>query len=147
MVSHVPRPALELTIPPTRAGYNGRSQSLWYCDAQEPGLFRWFETVFTISPVHREADERQSLMLPPGENAGGALSNTMTEWQVAWRFTPVDQGDAAGFIERWLEWFADAIAGQMDHPQRIRVSTVSISYPQARSMKSPPNFGSRSRMR
>ena len=29
-----------------RSGHTGRSHSLWYCDAQEQGVFRWYETAF-----------------------------------------------------------------------------------------------------
>ena len=33
-------------IPYQKYGYGGRTHSLWYCDAQEAGKFRWYETAF-----------------------------------------------------------------------------------------------------
>lgn len=110
---------IELTIPPTRAGYHGRSHSLWYCDAQELGVFRWFETAFMITPSIARRTKGNPVRLPPGEDAGGALSHVMTEWQVAWPFTPVDQDAAPDFIERWLGWFADAAERRLDHPSHM----------------------------
>ena len=66
---------LELTIPPKipYADYHGRSHSLWYCDAEEPGAFRWYETAF--APMRRSAELRPS-MLVPGYSAGRALSTS-----------------------------------------------------------------------
>ena len=37
---------ISVSRPADRSGYRGRSHSLWYCDAQEQGVFRWFETAF-----------------------------------------------------------------------------------------------------
>lgn len=54
----------------------------------------------------------------PSENAGKALANAMTEWQVAWPFTAIDQGEETGFIDRWLEWFGAAATGQLHRPSR-----------------------------
>src|SRR5262249_44698239 len=31
--------------------YEGRSHSLWFCDAQEAGKYQWFETAFMLSPL------------------------------------------------------------------------------------------------
>ena len=42
---------IALYVPVQRNGYRGRSHSLWYCDAQEAGRFRWYETAFWRSPL------------------------------------------------------------------------------------------------
>ena len=110
---------LELKIPPDFSGYLGRAHSLWYCDAREEGLFRWYETAFMLTPVGGRGTKGDPVMLNPGSDAGGAVSNVMTSWQVAWPFTPIDQDDSAEFIERWLGWFADAMEGQLRHPSRM----------------------------
>lgn len=55
----------------------------------------------------------------PCENAGKALSNTIAEWQVAWPFTPIDQGAEDGFLGRWLEWFGQAAAGELRRPSSM----------------------------
>ena len=35
---------IRVTVPENWRGYTGRSHSLWYCDAEEPETFRWYET-------------------------------------------------------------------------------------------------------
>ena len=37
---------ISVVKPADQYGYTGRSHSLWYCDAEEPGVFRWYETAF-----------------------------------------------------------------------------------------------------
>ena len=68
------------------------------------------------------------VMLPPGKDAGGALSNVDTPWQIAWPFTPIDQDDLADFIERWLGWFADGIEGKLRHPHSMPERDTAGSY-------------------
>ena len=41
--------SIELSIPRTRHGYEGRSHSIWYCDAAQAGVYTWYETSFMIS--------------------------------------------------------------------------------------------------
>ena len=106
-------------IPPDPFGYEGRSHSLWYCDAQEPGIFRWYETAFMINPFIERRGRLDPFALEPGEEAYGALSPVMTEYQVAWPFTPIDQGNETEFIERWMAWFADAAEGRLQHPSQM----------------------------
>ncbi len=43
---------------------------------------------------------RDPFAFAPGENAGAALSRSMGEAQVAWPFTPIDQGEEAAFMKR-----------------------------------------------
>jgi len=110
---------ITVRIPPDRFGYEGRSHSLWYCDAQEPGVFRWYETAFMINPFITRHGRLDPFALDPGEAAYGALSPAMTEYQVAWPFTPIDQGNETEFIERWIAWFADAGGGNLRHPTHM----------------------------
>lgn len=108
--------AIGITIPQDRYGHKGRLHSLWYCDAKAGGVFRWYETGFMVSPLIARDTEFYPVAFEPSENAGKALSNAMAEWQVAWPFTPIDQGDDADFIERWLDWFGAAAGGRMSRP-------------------------------
>ena len=112
----VAQAAIGITIPQDRYGHKGRLHSLWYCDAKEAGLFRWYETGFMVSPLIPRDTEFYPVAFEPGENAGKALSNAIAEWQVAWPFTAIDQGDEADFVDRWLEWFGTAAAGRMVRP-------------------------------
>ena len=120
----IARADIDLTVSPDRSGYTGRSHSLWYCDAQEPGVFRWYETAFwkfggnvgTFEPF---------AMPPEAEDTALALSTTMHTYSVARRFVPIDQGDEDSFVEHWMEWFGDAAQGQLRRP-----SGMPESHPQ-----------------
>ena len=111
--------SITLRIPRDQHGYEGRSHSLWYCDAQESGVFRWYETAFMINPLVPKRGRLDPFSLSPGKDAYLALSPAMHTYQVAWPFTPIDQGDESEFIERWIGWFAEAAQAQFRHPSHI----------------------------
>ena len=111
--------AIDVRIPPDRYDYEGRSHSLWFCDAQESGVFRWYETAFMISPLIPKRGRQDPFALPPGEEAGKALSPGLAEVQVAWPFTPVEPGNEVEFLERWMAWFAQAAQGQLGNPSSM----------------------------
>ena len=117
-----------IVIPEDRHGYRGRGHSLYYCDAQADGVYRWYETAFMASPLLSQRTAIDPIPFPPGENAGKALSRTIAEWQVAWPFMPLDQGDEAGFIDRWLDWFGLAASGQLRHPSSMPERPPQGSY-------------------
>ena len=119
---------VELTIPPKSDDYIGRSHSIWYCDAQEKGTFRWYETAFMVMALSSTRTRGNPVMLKPGADAGGAVSNVMTLWQLAWPFTPIDRGESDDFIERWLGWFADAAQGKIRHPSHMPERETRGSY-------------------
>ncbi len=119
---------IELTIPPRSDDYVGRAHSLWYCDAQEKGTFRWYETAFMIMALSSRRTRGNPVMLKPGADAGGAVSNVVTLWQLAWPFTPIDRGESGDFIERWLGWFADAAQGKLRHPSQMPERETRGSY-------------------
>ena len=103
---------------PNRRGYKGRSHSLWYCDAQEMGVFRWYETAFMdLLPTHPNRVE--PFALEPSQDSYLALSTITDVYQMAWPFTPIDQGGEGDFIERWIGWFSDAAGGLLHRPRRM----------------------------
>lgn len=106
-------------IPRGRYDYEGRSHSLWYCDAQEKDVFRWYETAFMITPGMPKRGLINPFALKPHEKAFGALSPVMTEYRVAWPFTAIDQGNEGEFIERWMGWFATAVEGRLRNPSHM----------------------------
>lgn len=111
---------ITLRFIPHRDGYGGRSHSLWYCDAQKKGKFRWYETAFMKSPaVPRVEGSVAPFALEPGRNACIALSPGIAHDQVAWPFTPIDQGDEGDFLERWIGWFADGAQGLLCRPRNM----------------------------
>ena len=110
---------ITLRIPPAQNGYEGRAHSLWYCDAKDAGVFRWYETAFMFSPLIPKRGRINPFALGPGREAYIALSPAIAEYQSAWPFTPIDQGDEGDFLERWIGWFADAAQGLLHPPRRM----------------------------
>ena len=109
---------IDLRIPPDRSWYEGRSHSLWFCDAREEGHFGWFETAFMASPLHRRRTRQIPVALAPCEEAGQALSSLMGSlYQVAWPFSLVQSGAEVEVVERWMGWFAQAAQGVLASPQ------------------------------
>ena len=107
---------ITLQIKPDRYGFGGRSHSLWYCDAQEAGVFRWYETAFMPMPGVHKGHLLNPFALAPGRDACVTLIPLIGEYQVAWPFTPIDQGDESDFIERWIGWFAAAAQDLLRRP-------------------------------
>ncbi|HCG00491.1 MAG TPA: hypothetical protein DEV93_08080 [Chloroflexi bacterium] len=109
--------SIAIQIPRNQYGYEGRSHSLWYCDAEREGEFHWYEAAFMHSPFSRHATTVNPFALAPGE-AAEAFRSGMTALQLAWPFVSLDQ-QMADFIDRWLGWFADAAGGTMQLPGRM----------------------------
>ena len=123
---------IKVVVPRNRRGYSGRFHSLWYCDAQEPGVFRWYETAFCTRTAFGR-DEFEPFDLSPGtRDVVNALVNVMGTVQVARPFAPIDQGEEDGFIERWIEWFATAAQGQLHRPNTMPESQSRGSWRQGR---------------
>ena len=108
-----------LHLPSVQDGYRGRSHSLWYCDAQKEGVFRWYETAFMMKLLSRESTPFEPLALAPGRDAFFALYRAKHTHQIAWPFNPVDQGNEGTFVEQWIGWFADAVQGQLSRPRSM----------------------------
>jgi eukaryotic-like serine/threonine-protein kinase len=111
--------AMSLRVPPDREEYDGRSHSLWYCDAEEAGSYQWFETAFMISALVAGRGRQNPFAMDPGEEAATALGASLGRFQVAWPFTPLTPGDLDEFTDRWAGWFAEAAQGQLRHPPRM----------------------------
>jgi serine/threonine-protein kinase len=106
--------------PRDRYDYEGRSHSLWFCDAHDAGAYRWFETAFMVTPGIRERSTVDPFSLSPSDqDAAGAFSYALTIRQVAWEPVPFDQGNEEQFIQRWLGWFAGVADGTLMHPSTM----------------------------
>ena len=68
--------SISIEIPRNPSGYEGRAHSLWYCDAHDEDLFRWYETAFMINPLIRHAVRFDPFALYPGDAAYQALSRS-----------------------------------------------------------------------
>lgn len=108
-----------IKIPRDHYQYEGRSHSLWYCDAQEAGRYQWFETAFMVHPLVPKRGRQNPFALNPGEEAAKALGSGMAEFQAAWPFTSMSLGDLDEFINRWAGWLADASRGQLHDPSSM----------------------------
>lgn len=111
--------AIGIRMPRNSQGWEGRTHSLWFCDAKEEGLFRWYETTFMDSPFARSSREIEPYALPPAQDAGAALSPVIGGLQVAWPFLPFDQGEEGEFLDRWLTWFGQAAQGRLHRPSSM----------------------------
>lgn len=100
--------------------YEGRSHSLWFCDAYDEGVYRWFETAFMVQALIPKRGLLDPFALPPtDEGAALAFAPIISSRQIAWQPLPFDQGEEEQFIERWLAWLADAASGSLRHPRSM----------------------------
>ena len=112
--------AIAARKPQDRFGYEGRSHSLWFCDAHEEGVFRWYELAFMVNPFIAERYTLDPFALPPtDEKAAGAFTPIIDVRQIAWQPLPFDQADEDQFIERWLSWFAAVAEDSLRHPSHM----------------------------
>lgn len=105
-----------LRVPRDRYDFEGRSHSLWYCDALQAGRFEWLETAFMVSPLMAKNTTMRPFMADPGIEAAKALWAGMAEFQLAWPIEPVE---SETFIERWAGWLADAAQGRLHAPSTM----------------------------
>jgi len=120
--------AIGIDVPPGRDEYYGRSHSLWYGDLQEKGAYRWFEPAFTVSALIPKRLKQVPAAMEPNENSGKAFSSGMTERSLARPVVPIDQGEEDAFIDRWLVWFGEAVAGQLRQPRALPEGEPQGSY-------------------
>jgi tRNA A-37 threonylcarbamoyl transferase component Bud32 len=100
-----------IALPEHSARYKGRSHSLWFCDGMEKGRYRWFEVAFWT--MH---STNNPFALDPGDEAGEAIAPILGIHHIARVPVAIDQGEEGGFVERWLDWFASAILGELYAP-------------------------------
>lgn len=110
---------LSLRVPANYRGYEGRSHSLWYADAQTEDQYQWFETAFMDTPVRPSARTMEPFALNPHHESRGAVSPGMMLHQVAWPFIPLVMGDLDEFISRWADWLAQAATERLAHPSTM----------------------------
>lgn len=99
-------------------GWIGRSHSLWYCDAEEEGVFGWFEVAFCSMAFGGGGARDLEPFDMTALEAREALSMTIGMTQIAWDFQRLDLSDLSEFVNRWLGWFGHAAVGQLQKPSR-----------------------------
>ena len=101
--------AIVVRKPKDHYDYEGRAHSLWFCDAQDEGVYRWYELAFMVQPMIPERFTLDPFALSPTDSASAkCFTPVVTARQVAWQPIPIDQGEERQFIERWISWFAAA---------------------------------------
>ncbi|MEV2196504.1 serine/threonine-protein kinase [Streptomyces phaeochromogenes] len=110
---------LSLKVPANYHGYEGRSHSLWYADAQTEDQYQWFETAFMDSALRGTARTMEPFALDPHHESRAAVSPGMMMHQVAWPFLPLVIGDLDELISRWAAWLAQAATGRLTHPSTM----------------------------
>lgn len=105
-----------LRIPRDRYDFEGRSHSLWYCDAFVKDQFEWVETAFMMSPFSSRSTTMRPFMADPGDVSAKALWNGMAEYQLAW---PLERLEADIFVDRWAGWLGDAAQGRLQAPSTM----------------------------
>ena len=113
---------------PQRGNYEGRSHSLWYCDAKKKGEFEWFETAFMLSPPLPYGTSIDPFALAPGAESGQAVCVGMATHQIAWPFEPFNTETLSAFVDRWASWFGDATNEKMGHPERMPERPIQGSW-------------------
>lgn len=109
--------AIAVRKPRDRDDYEGRAHSLWFCDAEDMGVHRWYELAFAIPFFVAQRSTLQPFALAPtDEDAAIALTPMTHVRRLTWYPRPIDQGNEDAFIERWLEWFASAVDGSLKRP-------------------------------
>ncbi len=110
-------------------GYAGRSHSVWYCDAQDKGAYRWFELAFWPGAFTNSRTELTPFSLEPGRLASRAFSRTMGTEELARRVRGCDSDDFDPFVEFWTTKLVDAVAGKLTYPGSLpEESDIRSSY-------------------
>ena len=109
---------MALRLPSDHRGYQGRSHSLWFCDARTAEEYSWFETAFMTSPIlAMHTNGIEPFALAPDAEARGAIRGDIK--QLAWPFTRLEITELAEFMHRWADWLAAAAAGQLTFPSTM----------------------------
>lgn len=101
-----------------RMGWEGRSHSLWFCDAHEQGRFAWYETAFMDSPFSSGHPSVEPFSCSPTEGEV-AFQNVIGTMQLAWPVEELDRADPTEFLDRWIGWFADAAEQRLARPSTM----------------------------
>jgi len=111
---------ISIVLEASQHGWDGRSHSLYYCDAQIEGQYGWFELAFMSSPFYGGGRaSRVPFALDPGDDAAKALRRGMDVVQLAWGPSKVGAEEEAAFVERWIDWFALASQSELREPTRM----------------------------
>jgi serine/threonine-protein kinase len=107
--------AMSVNMPGGIGSYLGRSHSLWYCDAQHKDRFAWYEVAFCCANFGGSSAGIEPTSLA-AKDVHVVFEPVMVTTQLARKFREIDPSDLAEFLDRWLEWFALAVRGQLQRP-------------------------------
>lgn len=96
-------------------GYD-RSASLWYVN-DGSGRWQWLEVSYFC--WGRDSGVNEPCNLPPGRDADIAASKGMGTWNFAHPPRAIQDDGREAFIERWINYFAEAARGQLRKPSNL----------------------------
>lgn len=108
--------------------YEGRSHSLWYCDAHHEGEYAWFETAFMDLPLAGGGMGSFAPQALEPAAAEDALNNVFGITQLAWPFEEIDHVAPDEFLDSWVTRFARAAAGNLPRPMTMPEKHGENSY-------------------
>ncbi len=111
--------SIGVSFPHDQHGYEGRSHSLWFCDANQAGSFAWFETAFCLHALVQRRTRTVPFALDPGAESAKALWTGVAEFAVAWPFERLMLGEIEPFIQRWAGWLASASQRRLTYPSMM----------------------------
>lgn len=107
---------IAVTYPGDRAGYKGRSHSLWFCNFGNSDQYAWYELAFKYDALSGKRSEEVPFCLEPGAIAAQAFSIGLTAIHLADRPILVELDDVEDLAGHWATWLADAYEGTLHEP-------------------------------
>lgn len=96
------------------------SASLWYAKHHRAGDYRWREASYFSTPFQTQRPVMEPYALSNAKRADEAMSSKiMGIDQVAWGPKTIDDEDSTAFINRWVNIFAKAARGNLQHPTHL----------------------------
>lgn len=131
----------------------GRAHSLWYCDAQVRGRYRWYEVAFARTSAKLLLFEKDCVgdflyedlhrlfspfAVPP---ALAGAEQCKHEYEISWPLTPLVGSGLDDFVDRWSMWFGDAGQGSLpplpvrEVPKEVQSTELPHRRPGGRTWK------------
>lgn len=101
------------------AGFGGRSHALWFGDLTHPGEYGWYEIAFREKEWHPGISSTMQPYAPvTDDEARRAFMESSGAPEIVW-FKELDPADPTEFVDRWLKWLGQALAGTLSAPERF----------------------------
>ena len=106
----------------------GAYYTLWYCDAQQPEAFRWYETSFSRTGVIMRREPWNDPERVGTDHAVGVVGRRTSGHRVSSPFTPLDGPDVTTFRQRWAAIIGEAFEGRLPNLEPSAAGEIARSY-------------------